>query len=211
MSTTVDLSGLGRLADRLRKISHPSDGDFNQLMTGWSKIVDDDNRRGVLAGTDKDGYPMVPVTYRPEPKPGAKPTRAQKNNPRKGQRRGEFRGLGPAPAGINNNLTPDEYRRLAGPPLAPRGAFSRVVTNLKFRWGESGAVGLLWTLVGYWDEVVNVKGERFLHYHFDGATGGGKRRNVTLPRRDLRGVRPEGVRKAGRALRAWALDLIRSA
>ena len=207
MPTTTARSGLGRLTARLKRIAHPPDSDCNRLMLSWTKIVDDDNRRGVLAGLDRDGNPMPAVTYRPKPA-AKKPTAAQRNNPAKGARRGEFAGLGTHPAGTNNNLSSSEYRRLAGPPLAPRGAFSRVITNLKFRWGETAA-GLIWTLVGYWDEVVNRKGDRFLRYHFDGATNGGRKRNVTLKRRDLRGVRPDGVEKARKALRAWALDLIR--
>jgi hypothetical protein len=203
---TVDFSGLDRLQARLRRIAQP-EATMPVLMASWTKIVADDNRRGILAGLDKDGLPMAPVTYRP--RPTARPlTAAHKNHPRKGAKRGEFAGFGAHPGGVNNNLTSAEYRRLAGPPLAPRGAFSRVVTNLRFRWGEP-VPGLQWELIGYWDEVVNLKGQRFLHYHFDGAAGGGRARRVVLPRRDLRGIRPDGVARARTALRAWAIGVIR--
>lgn len=205
MPTRLDLSGLDRLQARLRTIVNP---DATPLMVAWMKIIDDDNRRGVLAGQDKDGNPMVPVTYRPAPTLTIRrPSASQKNTNDARKRRGEFGGFGPHAAGLHNNLTGTEYRRLAGPPLAPRGAFSRVITNLRLRFGRVSAMA--WECVGYWDEVVDRNGRRFLHYHFDGATGGGRKRNVTLPRRDLRGIRPEGRAKARRALRAWAIDLIR--
>jgi len=86
-----------------------------------------------------------------------------------------------------------------GPPLAPRGAFSRVITNLVTGYEvlASGA----YSAYGLWNEVVNAKGRKFLHYHFEG-TG-------RLPVRDLRGVRPEGVERARKAAKAWMLDLIR--
>lgn len=201
----VDTSGLGRLSDRLRMLVNP---DCSPLMISWMKIVDDDNRRGVLAGTDKDGNPMAPVKYRPVPTLTIlKPTKAQKNTNDARKRRGAFAGFGPAAAGLHNNLSSAEYRRLDGPPLAPRGAFSRVITNLRLRFGRVSTMA--WEVVGYWDEVVNRAGRKFLHYHFDGATGGGRGRNVTLPRRDLRGVRPEGRAKSRRALRSFFLDLLR--
>jgi hypothetical protein len=195
---TLDLMALARLRAKLRDLSAPRPG---ALMIAWMKIIDDDNRWGVMAGLDKDGVPMDPVKYRPRPTlPIARLTAAQKNTANKKARRGAFRGFGPAAAGLNNNLTSTEYSHLAGPPLAPRGAFSRVITNLKTRWGwvSEGK----WEAVGYWDEVVSTRGVPFLAAHFRG-------RN-RLPRRDLRGVRPEGKQKAVRALRAWALDLLRS-
>jgi hypothetical protein len=198
MSSTIDLSGLDRLVERFRKIANP---DPKPLMLALSIIVERDNREGVLAGIDCRGNPMTPVTYRPKPA-ALKLTAAQKNNPKKGSRRGEFHGIGQHPAGINNNLTSAEYRRLAGPPMAPRGPFSRVITNLRFLFGEP-VPGAQWELIGYWEEVVNTKSQRFLHYHF---TGG-----VHLPQRDLAGVRPNGVLRARNAARAWMIDQVRSA
>jgi hypothetical protein len=189
-----DLSGIARVQARLAKIADP---DATPLMVRWMKIIDDDNRRGVLAGLDKDGKPMVPVTYRPAPY--GKLGKVRK------------RGRGGYNAGVAGNLSSREYRLLDGPPLAPRGTNSRVITNLKTRYGRTGPLDMLWEAIGYWDDVVSRKGERFLHYHFDGATGGGRSRTVTLPQRDLRGVRPEGRRKAMEALRAWMIDVIRSA
>lgn len=194
MSSIVDLRGLDRLISRVRALGTP---DASPLMMTWQRLIIEDNRRGVLAGLDKDGNPMRPVTYRPVGK-GAKPTKSQKNNAK--GRRGVFGGIGPNPAGTNNNLRPDEYRRLSGPPLAPRGAFSRVITNLRTGY-EHSAGSDLWTAYGFWDEVVSVNGRPFLSAHFRGAG--------RLPVRDLRGVRPEGREKARRAAIAWMSDQVR--
>jgi hypothetical protein len=205
---TLDLSGLGRLRARVRALGTPSDTAFSRLGIAWAKIIDEDNSRGIMAGTDKDGHPMVPVKYRPAPTLTIKtPTKAQRNTANGRLRRGAFSGYGPAAAGLHNNLTSREYRRLAGPPLAPRGRSSRVITNLRLRFGLTGPT--TFETVGYWDEVVSTKGVPFLKAHFDGASGLGKKRNITLPRRDLRGVRPEGMRRAATALRAWGVDLLR--
>jgi hypothetical protein len=192
MSTHLDLSGLDRLRQRLQRIANP---DPTPLMTSWMKTIDDDNRQGVMAGLDKDGNLMVPVKYRPV---GLKTSQIRHAR----RQRGAFQGLGVG------QPTSAEYRRMTGPPLAPRGMGSRVITNLRLRFGRLASG--VWEVVGYWDQVVNRHGQRFLHYHFDGATGGGRKRNVTLPRRDLRGVRPGGVEKARNALRAWMIDIIRT-
>jgi hypothetical protein len=196
MAAVIDLTGLDRLTARLRMIVDP---DATPLMRTWMRIIADDNRRGVLAGIDKDGAPMKPVTYRPVGAP-TKLTAAQKNNAR---RRGKYLGFGDHPAGVNNNLASSEYRRLGGPPLAPRGAFSRVITNLLTAFGR---VGSSWGAIGYWNEVVNRDGQQFLEYHFNGAP----LKHGRLPKRDLRGIRPEGRQKAAQAARAWMIDQIRS-
>jgi len=199
---TVDTSAIDDTMAGLRALGDP---DATDLMVSWITIIDDDNRRGVLAGLDKDGTPMVPVTYRPRRGP-LKPTKGQRGGMRANVRKGGFQGLGAARYG---NLTSAEYRLLGGPPLAPRGQFSRVITNLKTGYGRTGPLDIQWFAAGYWDEVVDRKGKPFLLYHFDGATGGGKRHNVTLPRRDLRGVRPGGMTKAMKALDLWVRLLLR--
>lgn len=186
-----DGSGLGRLSERLAKLVDP---DARPLMDSWMLIIERDNRQGVLAGTDKDGNPMIPVTYRP--KNAAKLGKSQKNGARG---TGRFAGFGPHAAGLHNNLSSTEYRRLTGPPLAPRGKFSRVITNLRVAWERFAES---WVAFGYWDEVVSKKGVHFLPFHFDG--------EGHLPKRDLRGVRPGGREKAARAARAWAIDTVRS-
>lgn len=190
-----------RLADRFRAILRP---DARPLMITWMEIIRRDNERGVLEGLDKDGRPLAPVTYRPIPA-AMRLTAAQKNLV-KGNRRGLFAGLGASPGGMpNNNLTSAEYRRLGGPPLAPRGKYSRVVTNLETEFAPpsgAGAGGTGWQAYGYWREVVSVQGAKFLQYHFHGV---GKTK-----KRDLTGVRPQGVQRASRSAVAWIIDIVRS-
>ena len=115
-------AAFGRLQARLNKIQNP---DATPLMLAWEEVIRQDNREGILAGTDKDGMPMYPVSYRPK---GTiqKPTAAQRLGQRANRKRDLlFGGIGPQVSGLNNNLTSREYRSLAGPPLAPRGVFSR--------------------------------------------------------------------------------------
>jgi hypothetical protein len=196
----LDLTALEHLADGFRRLIDP---DCTPLMVHWEQVIDADNRKGVLQGLDKDGVPMAPVKYRPRPPGPRKPTKAQRGGQRANAKKGGFLGLGATAYG---NLTSSEYRLLGGPPLAPRDQFSRVITNLKTGHGREGGN---WYAMGYWDEVLDRKGHPFLHWHFHGASGGGKKRNVTLPKRDLRGVRPDGRAKALDALRNFARLLIR--
>lgn len=189
----MDARDFGRLVDQLRKIQHPNP---LPLLDTTERIMTDDNRQGILKGTDKDGGYMLAVTYRPEGK-GETASPRQKNNAK--GRRGAFSGFGPAAAGLHNNLTSAEYRKLKGPPLAPRGAFSRVVTNYITTPIVYGP--LRFGVVGAWLNVVDAKGWTFLHHHFNG--------DGRLPKRDLAGIRPEGVKKLKTAFRNWGLDQLR--
>lgn len=200
MKPIVDLSGLDRLIGKMKRIENP---DPTPLLVTWMKVIDDDNRKGVLAGLDKDGKRMPGVTYRPVGK-AARANARQKNNAK--GRRGKFSGFGPAAAGLHNNLSGSEYRKLGGPPLAPRGAFSRVVTNLRTGYGREGPNQ--WVAYGLWFDVVSRSGTPFLGAHFTGAKVG-RGKGFKLPIRDLRGVRPEGRIKARRAAVAWMSDMIR--
>jgi len=190
----VDTSGLDRLMARLRKIAEPN---ATPLMARWMNVIEEDNRKGVLAGLDKDGVAMIPVTYRPKPR--AKPlTVSQRGGRAKRATRGAFIG------GVAGNLTSSEYRVLDGPPLAPRRQFSRVITNLVTGFAPGDGIlrsGGQVEAFGAWDDVVSRKGVHFLPFHFDGTS--------RLPRRDLRGVRPAGIQKALSALRAWAISIVR--
>lgn len=211
MSTTVDLAGLDRITEKLQSLTHL---DATPLMLTWMKIMEEDNRRGILAGLDKDGAPMVPVVYRPKVQPGLRVTKPPKGKAnesvrktlerfRLGQKTGLGRGLeggfGPHSSGLHNNLTTSQYQLLSGPPLAPRDQFSRVITNYKTDFAELRPG--YWTTTFWWEDVVSVKGVSFLRYHFDGTN--------KLPRRDLRGVRPAGVAKAMEALRNWSRLAVR--
>jgi hypothetical protein len=182
--TILDLTGLDHILAGLRQIQHL---DATPLMLSWMRIIDDDNRTGVMAGVDKDGVPLAPVTYRPRGAP----------------KRHLRRKVGAYNPGAAGNLTSAEYRRLGGPPLAPRGTASRVITNLLTGYEGPPTGAPTWAAIGYWEGVVSVKGNPFLRYHFTGT--------AKLPRRDLRGLRPAGRTKAVTALRAWGRDQVRSA
>ena len=205
MATATDTTAIDRLRARLARVES-SLLNPQPLLVSMMKIIVEDNRRGVLAGTDKDGGYMLAVTYRPVGK--AKGTTAARRNLANGRlRKSSFAGLGIHAAGLHNNLTREEYERLGGPPLAPRRASSRVITNLETGWQRSS--DREWEAYGYWDEVVCTRGVPFLHAHFTGAsTGRGHR--VHLPTRDLRGVRPEGRELARRATIAWMRDVLRA-
>jgi hypothetical protein len=182
--TILDLTGLDHLLAGLRRIQHL---DATPLMMSWQLIIEADNRQGVMAGIDKDGVPMAPVTYRPKGPP----------------KRHLRRKVGAYNPGVGGNLSSSEYRRLGGPPLAPRGTGSRVITNLLTGYEGPPTGAPMWAAIGYWEGVVSPKGNPFLRYHF---TGAGR-----LPRRDLRGLRPAGRAKALTALTAWGRGEIRDA
>jgi len=213
-TVSVDLTGLDRLRWQMRAIANPK---ATPLMRTWMRIIAQDNKEGVMAGTDKDGNPMPPVTYRPVGEAQQKLTDAQRNTNNRRLRRGNFIGRGPAASGWNNNLTRKQYEKLDGPALAPRGYFPRVITNLLTGFttptratnapGESAGQ---WSAIGYWEGVVSTNGTPFLMAHFTGAAVG-RNHAVTLPTRDLRGVRPEGKRRAKEAMREWMVDQIRKA
>jgi hypothetical protein len=176
--------------------------------------MQDDNREKVLAGQDKDGNPLAPVTYRPveDTEKHIDIRTASSSRLRLGQHHARkrdllFGGMGPAASGLHNNLTSSEYRRLDGPPLAPRSQFSRVITNLRLGQPIKEAENR-WIAFCYWDEVVSTSGFSFLTVHFNGEPLG---RNGPSIKRDLRGVRPVGMEKCRNALREWALDAIRTA
>jgi hypothetical protein len=200
----------GRIKARLNKIANL---DPTPLLISWTQLIADDNRNGVLAGLDKDGNPLAPVTYRPVEDTGKRINIAAKESSRLrlGQRANRkrdllFGGMGPAASGLHNNLTSSEYRRLTGPPLAPRSQFSRVITNLRLGQPIKEAENR-WIAFCYWDEVVSTSGFSFLLVHFNGEPLG---RNGPSIKRDLRGVRPEGKQRCRAALREWTIDMIRA-
>src|SRR6202034_4441781 len=81
VNPTLDLSGLERLTSSLRKLQGTM-SDARPLMDSWQRIVDDGNRRGILAGLDARGVPMTPVRYRPTIAKPKRPTFFQKNLPK---------------------------------------------------------------------------------------------------------------------------------
>jgi hypothetical protein len=161
--------------------------DMAPLRVEVEAIIVEGNRRGILSGLDSAGVPLAKTTYRNS---RARFTPGRKGA-RKGTRKGRFQGLG---ALANGNLTSAEYRRLDGPPLAPRREQSRVITNFVTRSSQD-ADGALRFQAG-WADVVSVKGIPFLPFHFAGSTG--KRR---LPRRNLVGIRPVDQIEIRKAIR----------
>lgn len=165
--------------DRLeRYVLSLEDIAFEPLMNAWEIILKEDNAESAMRGLDGKGLPLQPVTYRPNPNK-KKPT--------------DYRTL------PFNNLTSSHYRTLSGPPLAPRGLGSRIVTN--FRTASAKLSDGRWTAIGAWEDILNRFGLPFLRFHFRG--------EGSLPVRDLRGVRPNAVRRAREALRAFMKDYLR--
>lgn len=207
---TIDFAGLDRIQARLSRLGSLSTADVAPLGQRLERIMHEDNRKGVLEGTNKDGQPLKSVTYRPKPEGrtafpghngGAQPTKARSGGAF-GLPSGAFKGPKSAThAGTarNGNLTSAQYRRLDGPPLAPRYDKSRVITNYTTVSDAppGGWDGHTLTVVGFWAEVVDVQGRPFLPRAF----------RV----RDLRGVRPWGMAEARKAVREWASWLLRRA
>ena len=196
---TLDLSsavaGCRRIQRRLEAITNVMD-HAEDLMQHWRRLMEEGNLKGVLAGTDKDGQPMLPVTYRPR---NARPmSLGERLGQRVNKKRGRLAGIGGySEHGIlpNNNLTSSAYRRLTGPPLAPRGQFSRVITNFEttaFQPEEHG----YWVVVGAWKDVASPKGFHFLPALFE--------------TRNLRGVRPDDLEKMRATILPWAKLTVRS-
>jgi hypothetical protein len=198
LSPFVTWPGYDRLLVRLQRLRRV---DYQPLFDVFLDVIVEDNRAGVLSGLDKDGRAMAPVTYRTG--------RARRTRFRSGQamgtRIGRFKGRHKGGMNArfvtrlpNNNLTTAEYKRLAGPPLAPRGDHSRVIANLVKRTPrmEGGA----WIVVCAWADVLDPKGRPLLPKHFEG--------RGRLKTRDLRGVRPQGMRRAVAYMRAFVKDLL---
>lgn len=170
MPFQLEMSALTDLPGRCESLAAH---DFSPLMDAWEDVLHDDNIFGALHGLDGDGVPLAPVTYRPK----------------------QVKKVDPAIL-PNNNLTSSHYRSLGGPPLAPRGLESRIVTNFRTSSARLPTSGE-WVAIGAWEDVLDVKGRPFLRHHFSGSG--------RLPKRDLRGVRPTAVEKA----RAATLEYIR--
>lgn len=173
MPSQLITTGLDRLDAKLRGLLL---ADWQPLLIEWRAILEEDNERGALAGLDGWGKPLAPVTYRP--RVGTDP-------------------ISMAPLDYNN-LRRSAYLSLSGPPLAPRGAGSRIVTN--FRTAHGGDGPGRWYAQGAWEDVLSVKGTPFLPFHFRG--------EGRLPRRDLAHVRPSALAKARQALRDFVKRLL---
>ncbi len=180
-TTTVNTEGIDRLIGKLRNLQEI---DFAPLMEDWRKILEEDNREGALAGLDGFGLPLTPVTYRPDPRAGSRKPIDYSIQP-------------------NDNLTSGHYRTLDGPPLAPQGLESRIVTRFRTKWDNP--TPNTWIVSGSWEDVLTIAGMPLLPYHFDGPE-----HNPNLPVRDLAHVRPGALAKARQALVDFLQRLLRS-
>jgi hypothetical protein len=204
MSTaTVDTTGLDRLRAQFEEIAHV---DPTDLLVRIGHLMDKDNRDGIMARLDGNNQELAAVTYRPVSAKTGKPVKKgialtieQRLGQNRGLKRGKSSRIGSGESHANNNLTTAEYRLLGGPPLAPRGPFSRVITNYHQGWGQIAPK--VWEVVGSWVNVLSKKGVPFLHYHFDG---------IGQKRRDLRGIRPAGMAAIRATSKKWMISIIQS-
>jgi hypothetical protein len=202
-----NMADCGRFAARIARLDLTR-GDITPLLLNWERQLEEGNRKGVLAGTDKDGHPLIAVTYRPVGPPRKKLTLGERLGQKQNKRRGEYGGMMAAQGGLlaNNNLTSAAYRQLGGPPLAPRRQFSRVISNaVTGHYPDMVKPGVYYVELA-WGEVVSPKGFHFLKVHFDGLPLG---RNGPRIKRDLRGVRPDDRLKMIKSLRSWCMLTIR--
>jgi hypothetical protein len=190
----MDLGGIDRILGQCQRFRAP---DPKPLLTKWERRIKADNERGIMAGQDKDGEAMPAVTYRPKGDRGKWGRKEQKAH----LGRASHIGKGRVEETAGNNLTSAQYRKLAGPPLAPRGKLSRVITNLYTIQGFDSSRGVFYA-VGAWADVISKKGVAFLIAHFTGANTG----RFSLKVRDLRGIRPAGQKECLDDLEAWGED-----
>jgi hypothetical protein len=200
--------GLDPLIAKVDRVASVSDAELRPLGLELEDVLREDNRKGVLEGTDKDGVPLPPVTYRSGAGERTRARTAAKGYGTldRAAWRASNRAIDiKAVVRANNNLTTAEYQKLDGPPLAPRREGSRVITHFRTASGPDGPGRLV--ILGAWNRVLSIKGVPFLNAHFEGAnTGRGKR--TKLPKRDLRGVRPWGRRQAREKVRQWVRWLL---
>jgi len=210
--------GTSLFTARLATIQHY----IGDLMNSWGKVLVEDNRRGVLAGLDKNDRSVQRTYYRwGVTQAGVdRPTYVKfVPNPNGGNWKtnvsgGHGEGFKPGPSA---NLTSKEYKRLTGPPLAPRGMASRIISNYTVApiLGDNNEFGV----EGGWDDVVSKKGYQFLRAHFNGTgrnAGGnylwlpvfGGRPGKNLPRRNMNGLRDWGKARARAALNTWMKEVM---
>jgi hypothetical protein len=173
----INNEALDTFLGQVRKLEYV---EFEPLLNVLGEILREDNTEGALKGLDGFGDPLIPVTYRPDPTAGSRK---------------------PIDYSIkaNNNLTSGHYRTLDGPPLAPRGLDSRIVTNYATVW-EHEAEGVYLAL-GHWVNVESIDGVPFLGAHFRGDNG--------LPVRNLAHVRPGAVQLARDALHGFVTAIVK--
>ena len=198
MASAFDDSGLRRVGARMTRLANLSAEDLDEISEAIQRIIVEDNRKGVLEGTDRNDVPAPPLSYRNGL--GAKTRARGLRSEAFGTVRGRFKGVEPARGKMlaNNNLTTAAYRRLTGPRDAPRRESSRVITNLVALPSEKRGTELV--IQCGWMDVVSPKGFHFLPALFSGKSG--------APPYDLRGVRRWGRNKAREIIRVWINRLV---
>jgi hypothetical protein len=197
-----DLGDLGRFASRVKRLTlfagDPGDPvlvrAMADLLESWERLVEEGNRKGLLAGLDAQGHPAPPLKYRP--KGGVRKLTVEQRlgqHPRKG--RGKYYG------GKSAGLSSTDYRHLDGPRDAPRKQFSRVITNAAMTHGRVQGERHIWFVQLAWVDIVSKKGYHFLPVLCTG--------NKTIPPYEIRGIRPPDVTKMREALQSWSKLLIR--
>lgn len=192
------------------------------LIEAWAKVLIEDNRRGVMQGRDGDDKPMVPTKYRKSITQAGAGQAGDMFFNASGE---AFSNMEVESGFLFANLTGTiegstrrmesgnrsnrEYRKATGPPLAPFGPGSRVISNYTVEpVVENG--GNTVGVEGGWDDVVSEKGVEFLPFHFKGATSSKATfatsiagNNHHLPRRNLVGLRRWGKTQAKKEIQAW--------
>lgn len=186
LTLEIEWPGLDRLIEEIRAIPNV---DLMPVAIEGARIITEGNRRGVLSGLDGFDRPMPALKYRTGK---GKKTR-NRQVPDFGSTVAEATGAGPFASGLHDNLSALEYRELTGPRLAPRLENSRVIKNLFVRIDRPD--DFTWVVVGAWLDVLSPAGVPFLPFHFDG--------DGSLPRYDLRPIRPQDLAFCENALEAF--------
>lgn len=186
------------------------------LIAAWTAVLIEDNRRGVMMGVDGEGRRMKPTTYRKSLRQTAAGEAGDQFFNAQGEAFSNIEGeqefyfanltgqndvIG-FKSGPSGNMSRKEYRKATGPPLAPRGPASRVISNYTVE-PLTSATGNTVGVEGGWDDVVSEKGFEFLPVHFNGGKN--------IPRRNLVGLRAWGKAQARKELNAWVKWLLTQA
>jgi hypothetical protein len=228
-----DNGAFNRISARLKGVEVISDYDMETLLIEWKQIIVEDNRRGVLAGLDKDGVEMQAVTYRGQAataKPRARSGDARGSN-LKSSRRGVIRetmvkggrriGVNPRGAekvfgGVNRfkGVTTYSFTSSKGAAILPNNNLATRVYKqldgppLAPRRESSRVIANLMTSHDTTEMSAEALWAEVVSpkgVPFLKAHFNGEN---GLPVRDLRGVRPWGVAQARAAVRKWASWLL---
>lgn len=180
---TVTTTGLKALSQRLSKAGQAlslQSPAFRAASDAVVRELDEINAAQRLAGLDKNGRPLAPVKYRPVKGAGGKSSKGVRR--RKGSARSNY-----------GNLSGSEYRKLSGPPLAPRGRASRVISNY---FAEASIENGKWSVEAGWKDIKDADGKDF----FPG-------QGPNQPNREIAALSPAALKR----LQHVALEAIRKA